>query len=215
MKRELLYVLTLTKSGRAQLNVLRGEDAQGCYFDAVTEMVFFECQEIMWESIPGSVMQSYALIKSYEDRELLQIVSLFASAAAVGAISSRMSYLYDISPKSRAKAGNFYGYVPDSRRGRKVIQVAMMLISVCQLLTRSLAYALIANSVGKRYAVLIVALEMGLLFVYKLAMKDFYYTGTNTRGFMRFAFSCLMRLNVKIITDFTSLLPLRNPCELG
>jgi hypothetical protein len=160
-------------------------------------------------------MQSCALIKSFEDREWLQIVSLFASAIAVGAISSRMSYLFDISPKSRAKAGNFYGYVPDFRRGRAIIQVAMMLISVCQLLGRSLAYALIAVGIGKRYVAVVVAVDFALFVLYKLARKDFTYTGANTRGFLHMLTSCLMRLNVKIIADFTSLLPLRNPCELG
>jgi hypothetical protein len=56
-------------------------------------------------SIPGSVLQTYAIIKRFEQREWLQIVSLLASAAAVGAISGRLSYYTDISPKQRDKAG--------------------------------------------------------------------------------------------------------------
>jgi hypothetical protein len=52
-----------------------------------------------------------------------------------------------------------------------------MLIAICQLLGRSLAYALIAVSVGKRYVTLVVALEVVMFILYKLARQDYYYTG--------------------------------------
>jgi hypothetical protein len=164
-------------------------------------MCFFEVEEMMFESIPGSVLQTYAIFSSYDDREWVQIVSLFASALAVGAISSRMSFYIDVSPKSREKAGNFYGYVPDSQIGQFIIQVAMMLITVCQLLGRSLAYALIAVSFGTTYAMLAVVLELALYFAYKLLLGDFYYQAVRLHGIMCFVGSVLIRLIVKIITD--------------
>jgi hypothetical protein len=84
-------VLTFVKGGRIQLNVLRGEDSQGCAYEGTQEMCIFEVQEMVFESIPGSVLQTYVLINNKE-RAWAQVLSLFASAIAVGVISSRMSY---------------------------------------------------------------------------------------------------------------------------
>jgi hypothetical protein len=61
---------------------------------------------MVFESIPGAVLQMHAVI-SNKDREWVQVVSLLASAFAVGAISSRMSYYMDISVRNREKCGNF------------------------------------------------------------------------------------------------------------
>jgi hypothetical protein len=76
---------------------------------AEMEMMYFECQEMIFESIPGSVMKSYAIINRFEQRKFVQIISLLASAFAVGAISSKMSYYMDTSLRQKERAGNFYG----------------------------------------------------------------------------------------------------------
>jgi hypothetical protein len=216
---------------------------------------------MMWESIPGSVLQTYAIISRFEDREWVQIVSLLASLLAVGAISARLSYYVDISVAQRERAGNslslsleqakkksgkkmivtlsflysslltlslpsssfpsflsignFYGYVPSSKRGRQIIQGSMMGIAVSQLLARSISYALIAVSVGTRYAFLAVAFEVGAFFLYKLMRQDFYYCSWNVDGFMRALTTCFERWTVKIIADFTCFMALRNANELG
>jgi hypothetical protein len=49
MKRELFYVLSLVKGSRLQLQVLKGEDTQGCSIEVASEMATFEVQEMMWE----------------------------------------------------------------------------------------------------------------------------------------------------------------------
>jgi hypothetical protein len=168
---------------------------------------FFIC------SIPGTVLQSYAIISRFEDREWQQMVSLMASATAVGAISSRVSYYIDIDLKQREKAGCFYGYVPYNQRGRVVIQAAMMLMAVAQVLARSLSYALIAVGLSKGYAVLAFVSEAGLFFLYKLIRRDFYYQGIpnmhNGGRAFRFVASFLQRFVCKVLTDFTTLMVAR------
>jgi hypothetical protein len=169
---------------------------------------------MLWEAIPSSILQIYAIIKRFEDREWVQIVSLFVSVLSVGIISSKMSYFVDTSVKSRGKS-HFYGYVPSSKQGRAIIQLAMIGLASSQLLARSLSYALTAVSVGKAYAFLAVMCEMGLYFLYKLARKDFYYLSMNLSGFARFMLSFLARFQGKIIADFASLLLARHPHEMG
>jgi hypothetical protein len=158
-------------------------------------------------------LQTYANIARFEDSEWQQFVGLFASALAFGAISARMSYYLDISLEQREKAGNFYGYVRDSKRGRFIILVSMMLIAVSHLLSRTLAYSLIAVSVGKAYAALAVVLEVSLFFLYKLLRQGFNYQGFGEfRGVLA---SCFMRFTMKIVTDFTSLKAARAPSVMG
>jgi hypothetical protein len=92
----------------------------------------------------------------------------------------------------------------------------MMVISSCQLLGRALAYALIAVSAGKGYAVLAVGLEVILFYLYKLARRDFYHkNAAKLKGFTRILASSIERFNLKIISDFTSIMLLRNPSDLG
>jgi hypothetical protein len=106
------------------------------------------------------------------------------------------------------------GCVPDSQ-GRSIILGAMMIMAVSQLLARSFAYGLIALSFGKRYTFLAVVSELGVFFLYKLIRQDFIYVTINLKGWLNVAFSFLARFTSKIITDFTCLLVMRNPCELG
>jgi hypothetical protein len=56
----------------------------------------------MFESIPGTVLQIYAVISAYEESQWVQII-IFESVLAVGHISARMSYHLDISLKQREK----------------------------------------------------------------------------------------------------------------
>jgi hypothetical protein len=46
MKQQLFYVLSLVKGGRLQLQVLKGENTQGCSKEVASEMVIFEIQEV-------------------------------------------------------------------------------------------------------------------------------------------------------------------------
>jgi hypothetical protein len=91
----------------------------------------------------------------------------------------------------------------------------MMMIAVSQLLARSLAYALIAVSAGEANSILAVICEVAVFFLYKLVRKDFYHQAARMRGVLGFMASFLQRFVCKVITDFTSLMVLRNPNEMG
>jgi hypothetical protein len=79
-----------------------------------------------------------------------------------------------------------------------------MLLAVSQLLARALTFSLIAVSVGQRYVILAVVLEVGLFFVYKLIRQDFYYSQhPKVTGFPRIILSAFSRFTCKIIVDFT------------
>jgi hypothetical protein len=216
MKREIFYVLTLVKGGRLQLNVLKGEDTQGCLIEAPFEKAFFESQEMVWESIPGTILQTFVIITNFKEREWSQMFSLLASVAAVGSISSRTSYVMDISANNREKAGNLYGFVPNSNVLRLVIQGAMISLSCSQLLSRSLGYALLAASAGKTVAALEAVAEISIFLLYKLALRDFYHHGLANNGMLRLFGAIFLRIFCnKILADFTANMGLRSPNEMG
>ena len=63
------------------------------------------------ESIPSSVLQTYALLG---DSELTKtaVGSIISSAMAIAYSSAVISLDFDINPSNRLKSPNFYGYVP-------------------------------------------------------------------------------------------------------
>jgi hypothetical protein len=104
-------------------------------------------------------------------------------------------------------APSFYGYVPDSGLGRTAIFVVMVLLSASVLLIRSFGAALLIK-LGWAYFGCAFAAEMGLYFVYKLAMRDTYYWLPLEGTFMVIV-SFTMRFIVKFITDYTGLVQFR------
>ena len=85
---------------------------------------------------------------------------------------------------------------------------AMLFLASSQLLSRAMGYALIGASIGKRYVMFEIALELFIYLLYKIVRSDFYYW-LNDQGVTRFLIACSMRVIIKIIADFTCLLQLR------
>jgi hypothetical protein len=60
----------------------------------------------LFEAIPGSLLQMYAIVNNKGGSwEWVQLISLLASTLAVGAISSWMSYLADVTVLNREFRG--------------------------------------------------------------------------------------------------------------
>jgi hypothetical protein len=104
--------------------------------------------------------------------------------------------------------GNFYGFIPAGAASRNIIQIAMLALASTQLLARSLGCALMAAAVGKSAVALMLAGEMALFLLYKVATRDFFYW-LKMKGFFRFVVSLFVRIFVKVIVDYTCLLQFR------
>jgi hypothetical protein len=90
----------------------------------------------------------------------------------------------------------------------------MLNLASAQLLARSLGCALIAATVGKEYVGFMIVGELALFLLYKAGTKDFLYW-INVQGYSRYVLSILIRAGVKIVADYTGLLQLRHPQEVG
>jgi len=117
-----------------------------------------------------------------------------------------------VDPNSRKHSPDFYGYIPDGG-GRTVIFGCMMLNCALLLLIRSFSAAMLML-VEKRYFLLYLAGDMALYLLQKVLRGDFHYW-MPVGGALGLLTSLLMRVIVKVLSDFTGVVHFRGPQELG
>ena len=105
MKRELFNVLTFVKMGRAQFQMLKQKDNQGCNVTADLEFLCFKFSELFAEAIPCTILQVFALVENQNERNAGQIGSLIISVIVTGYSASTLTYILDTSSKNRSKNG--------------------------------------------------------------------------------------------------------------
>ena len=115
-------------------------------------------------------------------------------------------------PAKRKQTPEFYGYIPDGG-SRTVMFGCMILNSALLLLVRSLSAAMMLMA-KKRYFALLMAGDMALYLLQKVARGDFHYWAPFDGAFGVFL-SLLLRVFIKTITDFTGVIHFRHPYELG
>ncbi|GMH51051.1 hypothetical protein TrST_g8578 [Triparma strigata] len=176
------------------------------------EMIWDKCIEMFLEAIPASIVQVYALLLAKEKR-VDALVSIIISAATIAFSSSMISYDWDTSPANRNAIPFFYGYVPDKALGRAVCFLSMMSLTFAHVLLQTLACALLAAT-NPKWLVVNLSADMALFIIYKIVRKDFFYY-VNLRGFVRLVTANLDRVGSKVLVNFTLLMHMRNPCEVG
>ena len=139
------------------------------------------------------------------------VLSIIISACTAGFTSASMSYDMDVNPEARKTSPQFYGYVPDRASARTLIFGCMFVNSALLILIRSISIALVLLVKNKLWFVAYWLADMGLYFLWKLARGDFYYWMADSGLFV----ACVMRIGVKVVTDYSCLLQFRHPQEIG
>jgi len=214
--KEQLIVFSLLKPGvdawrSATATALsREEDAT---IDPRTELTFSRCIELVFESIPGTVLQLAALIHAKEVDNVVYF-ALTSSIVTAGSVSAYISWDWDVDKEARKMVPSFYGYIPKKSLSRKVIvAISLFVGSVCCLLVRSLACVCLAQK-GLDVVAAVLASEMLIFFVAKAAVGDFMFWTPNY-GIVGYLFAFLARFMSKILVDWTFLVQARIPTELG
>ena len=209
---EMMIVLTGLKPGFDAKNVCSGKEAdEHSVVDAMTELVACKAVEMVCESIPGCVLQLYAILQS-GDRSRRAVVSVAVSALTTGFNSASISFDFDVDPAMRKLAPDFYGYIPDDGR-RTVIFACMVANSALLLLLRSLSAAMLMLA-QKRYFVVYMTSDTALYLLQKVARGDFHYWFPIDGAFGLFV-SLLIRVLGKTLVDFTGVVHWRHPYDLG
>ena len=107
----------------------------------------------------------------------------------------------------------FYGFMPLRGLKKKILQVAMMVMSFCHLLMRCVCYAVLW-SCGSSFFIIFFCGDMALFLLCKLVRRDSRYC-LRLDGIASFFVSLIWRLVVKLVNDFTAMPHLRHPFELG
>ena len=118
-----------------------------------------------------------------------------------------------ISPTIRAQKPDFYGYVPDGSHARTICFGSLIAISSFMLTIKTLGLVLLSAG-SLDYVAVFFATDIGSYLLIKIIRGDFIYW-VPLGGFISILASLLMRVGVKVITDFTCVVQLRHPNEVG
>lgn len=116
-----------------------------------------------------------------------------------------VSYMFN-----SCRSCRFYGYVPIPMLRRTVAQALLILVGLAHIIGRSVALALLIATEPVWVAALVGG-DLGLMFLYKLARSDLlvWIPGTGVR------MALVYRAVSQLMANFTSLVHMRHPCELG
>ena len=78
------------------------------FMSPLMEMSIFKSLETVFEAVPSSVVQIYALL-SGKEKSLDAVISILVSAATIAFTSSMLTYDWDTSPAKRTSEPQFYG----------------------------------------------------------------------------------------------------------
>ena len=113
--------------------------------DPQFEATFNKCAEMFAESIPSSVLQTYAIFASQKISNRA-VASICVSCLSIGYNSSTLAVTWDQDPYNRQTAPNFYGYIPD--KGRLYVMIFMVFMTTSHVLMKVLACSILLRLNG-------------------------------------------------------------------
>jgi hypothetical protein len=185
----------------------------GAILEPILELSFVKVAELFSEAIPGTIIQLTALLTNPNKVAKMQLFSLVVSVLTAGFTSAQISYDFDTDAIARKMKPTFYGYVPDLPMQRTLLFVNLVLFSSAVLVTRSLAVVLMFLQSPVNLSMFL-GLDMALLFSVKFLRDDFTYW-LPVYGWTGAFMTILCRGISKVVVDFTGIVQLRHPNELG
>lgn len=207
---ELGIVLTLLKPAIDAVRVAGGhERVEGAPVDPFIEMVSCKMSELTFESIPGGLAQATFLLNSGH-LTTAAVVSVALSCLSTAFTTATLAYELDSSPSNRKKNPDFYGYIPDAASKRLLTFALLFLYHGTYCIGKTFSMACLAQTNWLWLVGYLLSDHLGFI-LYKLARGDLSY------WVPRFGLplSMLARFMAKVVTDFTGLVHLRHPYELG
>jgi hypothetical protein len=175
--KEMLIVLSGLAPGIHAVRVAKGGDTSEAIDDEFA-LTGTRCFEMVFEAVPGSVLQISALLQDFRDTGIYSRVALGSismSALTTGFAAATISFDYDVNPARRRDEPNFYGYIPDAASRRTLAFGCMIMNSALLLLLRSVSTALLLM-VGKwTWVLAYYAGDMAVYFAYRALRNDLWH----------------------------------------
>ncbi|GMH94227.1 hypothetical protein TL16_g12845 [Triparma laevis f. inornata] len=180
--------------------------------EPLIEMTMCKGIETVFEAIPGSILQIYALILA-EEKSADALISILVSAATIAFTSSMISYDWDTSPAKRKVSPTYYGFVPDKALPRAVCFISIISLSFAHVTLLCFSCALL-TVMNPNWLLYFLGLDMALYFLYKILRGDF-FSFLNIACIMRFVYAIFLRFATKLMANFTMPMQLCHPQEVG
>eukprot|EP00520_Triparma_pacifica_P018212 CAMPEP_0118632278 /NCGR_PEP_ID=MMETSP0785-20121206/358_1 /TAXON_ID=91992 /ORGANISM="Bolidomonas pacifica, Strain CCMP 1866" /LENGTH=564 /DNA_ID=CAMNT_0006523035 /DNA_START=84 /DNA_END=1777 /DNA_ORIENTATION=+ len=212
--REQLYIWTLVKPGVDAWRVASGtEHEEGKAGNPMVELYTMKVMELVAEAIPGAVIQLSAMLTS-ESVTTNAIFSFGFCIFTASFTSAIFSWDFDMSKENRKMAPAYYGYTPNGAIGKVVTFLSLYFLSAFNLFVRTFACVLFAMKGGFGNTAILLGSELLLYCVIKLARRDLWYWAAPNGAAGLFG-SLMTRWVVKVVVDWTALVQLRHPNEVG
>ena len=188
--------MSLSTAAVDAMRVADGKQADNAFVDPQSELTYTKCCEICGESIPSSILQTYAVLHSSEVDGAV-VFSIFSSASAIAFASSTISLDYDIDPVKRITSPSFCGYLPNENR--MAIFLLMMMMLTFHVLLKVIAFSLML-SLSQVWLILYMVGDMSLYLIYKTAKGEMRYA-LRLSGVFSWITAFIFRIVVKSISD--------------
>jgi hypothetical protein len=176
--------------------------------DLLTEAGCFKGCELFAESIPGTVVQIFALLTTRGHIGWTKMFSLIVSIVVVAMTVSSIDTRKDSDVQNRSLLSDFYGFMPSNGTRRDLVRGAMGAMCLCQLLIKSCCYVLL-YMISFAMPALFFCFEFGLFCLWKLANNDFQYW-LPVEGKIGVGVTILCRLIAYSVGHFTSMVQMRH-----
>ncbi|GMI38344.1 hypothetical protein TeGR_g7204 [Tetraparma gracilis] len=209
---ELLTVVSFVKPGVDAFRVASGaEQLAGAALSPLTEMSWTKVGEMVFEGIPGLVVQLIAMLVAGEAITKGAVVSVAISVASTALTATTLFWDADTDPGMRKRNPDWVGIIPDL--GRTPAFIIIFAICAFQTLGKTAATALLAvtNSSWLLYYVLG---DHALYILYTFSRRDFHVYTPVPRA-LSVVTSIMFRTMSKIVSDFTGSPSTRLPNVLG
>ena len=162
--------------------------------------------------VAGTLIQIYAYLQG-ADQSNAAIFSIIVSVFTASFTSAGMSFDWDVDKRQQERSPDFYGYLPNGAKNKVRMFLLLFVMAATQLFTKAFAFALCATSNTWLLIGFSVG-ELSLYLLYKIVTRDFLYWPT-IYGPIGIFVAFLSRIGVKIVCDFTAVVQLRHPQEIG
>ena len=162
--------------------------------------------------MPAAVLQTYAYLLS-DRTTYLPLVSIATSVLTIAYGTTVICFDFDLDPARRVHSPIFYGYIPRSSGSRFAVFLAMFLFTAMHVMLKVLGVALLGVA-GASYVLIFLGGDILFFYLQKLLRGDLRIF-SRADGVLSWISSLIMRLTSKLLGNFTVMLQLRHPGELG
>ncbi|GMH61078.1 hypothetical protein TrLO_g14683 [Triparma laevis f. longispina] len=169
---------------------------------SVSEAVFCKCVEMLFESIPSSILQAIFYLSARDEQKLAPLISIGFSCLSTGYIVTSIAYDLDIDPDTRRKYPNSHGIIPNTARQRMVSFLSMLIISSLACFQTSFAFASLYWVEPTTFVAFLLSGYVPYILFKAFLMKD-WNSWINLTGKAGFVTATAHRMIEKTLNDFT------------